>query len=84
MPDGGTIDLITTGERDLRIDIIDEGEGIEQELMDRIFTPFFTTKQGGTGLGLATVRKIVEAHRGNIEVESTAGEGTKFRMCFPK
>ncbi len=84
MPDGGKIDLVTTGEQDLRIDIIDEGEGIEQELMDRIFTPFFTTKQGGTGLGLATVRKIVEAHRGNIEVESTAGEGTKFRLCFPK
>jgi PAS domain S-box-containing protein len=83
MPEGGGIELAATGGEMLRVDVTDEGEGIGEEFMERIFTPFFTTKQGGTGLGLATVKKIVEAHRGKIEVESMAGRGTKFRLFFP-
>ena len=84
MPEGGAIELAATGDEMLRVDVTDEGEGIGDELMERIFTPFFTTKQGGTGLGLATVKKIVDAHRGKIEVESMAGRGTKFKLFFPR
>ena len=58
----------------------DEGNGIEPELLDRLFEPFFTTKPQGTGLGLATVHRIVEAHGGELEVESTPGSGTRFRL----
>ncbi len=83
MPDGGNIELEATADGVLRVDITDRGEGIDEKLMDRIFTPFFTTKQGGTGLGLATVKKIVDAHRGKIEVESTVGIGTRFTLYVP-
>lgn len=83
MPEGGEIELAAIGDEMLRVEVTDEGEGIDDEFMERIFTPFFTTKQGGTGLGLATVKKIVDAHRGRIEVESVAGRGSKFKLFFP-
>jgi signal transduction histidine kinase len=83
MPDGGEIELSAYGGELLRVDVSDTGEGIDDKLMERVFTPFFTTKQGGTGLGLATVKKIVDAHRGKIEVESAAESGTSFRLYFP-
>jgi PAS domain S-box-containing protein len=83
MPDGGEIELAATGDDTLTVDVSDRGVGIDVDLMERIFTPFFTTKQGGTGLGLATVKKIVDAHRGRVEVESATNCGTKFRLRFP-
>ena len=52
-------------------------------MRDRIFNPFFTTKPQGSGLGLAIVRKIVDAHDGRIDVQSTAGEGSRFRVTLP-
>jgi PAS domain S-box-containing protein len=83
MPHGGEIELSAVADEVLRVEVADQGEGIDKMYMERIFTPFFTTKQGGTGLGLATVKKIVDAHRGRIEVESAAGAGTRFRLYFP-
>ncbi len=65
------------------ITISDNGPGIRPEVMDRIFSPFFTTKPQGSGLGLAIVRKIVDAHDGRIDVGERAGGGTVFRVSLP-
>jgi len=83
MPDGGEVRLCASADESLMVEIADTGSGVDDETRDKMFTPFFTTKQGGTGLGLATVKKIVDAHRGRIEVVSTPGEGTAFRLYFP-
>ena len=62
----------------------DNGPGIELEQQDKIFTPFYTSRNNGTGLGLAITRKLVEAHGGGIELSSTPGKGTEFLVSFPK
>ena len=67
----------------LVIDVTDDGPGIPVDLSDRIFDPFFTTKPQGSGLGLAIVRKIVDAHDGRIDLASTPGRGTRFRLTLP-
>ena len=65
------------------IDISDNGPGVPPELSDRIYDPFFTTKVKGTGLGLGIVRKIVDAHDGRIDLNSTPDTGTRFRVTLP-
>ena len=67
----------------LMVEVSDDGPGVPQDLMDRIFSPFFTTKPQGSGLGLAIVRKIVDAHDGRIDVSARAGGGTRFRVTLP-
>ncbi len=67
----------------LEVKITDTGPGIAEEHIDKIFLPFYTTKEKGTGLGLALVHKIVLAHNGHISVESTEGSGTAFRIHLP-
>ncbi|ACH39810.1 nitrogen fixation master sensor histidine kinase, PAS domain-containing [Citrifermentans bemidjiense Bem] len=74
------------GERRARmvaIDIADNGPGIEAEVLENMFTPFFTTKSQGTGLGLAICQKIVSEHRGMIKVDSDAKRGTVFTVMLP-
>jgi signal transduction histidine kinase len=63
--------------------ISDNGSGIPEDKIGRIFNPFFTTKEKGTGLGMAISRKIVEAHEGTIEVASEVGRGTEFTIRLP-
>ena len=65
------------------VDVSDSGPGVPDELTDRIFNPFFTTKPQGSGLGLPIVRKIVDAHDGRIDLNSCAGGGTRFRITLP-
>jgi signal transduction histidine kinase len=65
------------------VDVSDDGPGVPAELSDRIFDPFFTTKPQGSGLGLPIVRKIVDAHDGRIDLTSTPGGGTRFRVTLP-
>ena len=65
---------------DVILEVEDDGPGIPSEALPRIFEPFFTTKGGGTGLGLAIAQQIVERHHGRLEVESTPGVGTIFRI----
>jgi signal transduction histidine kinase len=65
------------------VDVVDDGPGVSQELSDRIFVPFFTTKPKGSGLGLSIVRKIVDAHEGRIDLSSGNGSGTRFRVTLP-
>jgi signal transduction histidine kinase len=63
--------------------IIDQGEGIPQENLSKIFEPYYSGKEKGTGLGLAITRLIVEEHGGTIKVESFPGKGSTFSLCFP-
>jgi signal transduction histidine kinase/CheY-like chemotaxis protein len=66
-----------------RIAVSDDGPGFSEEVGKRLFEPFFTTRPGGTGLGLATVRKIVRDHDGAIDVESAPGKGSRFEIWLP-
>jgi signal transduction histidine kinase len=85
MQDGGTIDIIVEEARDgYSIEFEDTGCGISQENVDKIFNPFFTTKEKGSGLGLSIVRKIIEGHRGTIGIESVEGQGTKVQVQLPR
>jgi signal transduction histidine kinase len=68
----------------VEVTVADTGVGIAPEELERIFDPFFTTKPDGSGLGLATVHRIVEANGGNLRVESQVGEGTVLRVRFPR
>jgi signal transduction histidine kinase len=70
-------------EPSLQVDVSDDGPGVPPDVMDRIFSPFFTTKPQGSGLGLAIVRKIVDAHDGRIDVSARAAGGTRFRVTLP-
>jgi signal transduction histidine kinase len=62
----------------------DNGPGLDEETQAKMFRPFFTSKANGTGLGLAITRKLVDAHRGQIEVRSAPGEGAEFTVIFPR
>jgi signal transduction histidine kinase len=82
--EGRRLDLyIENGGRQATVRVRDNGRGIPPEKLDRIFNPFFTTKEHGTGLGMAISKKIVEAHTGTIEVESAVGRGTEFQVTLP-
>ena len=65
------------------IELIDTGQGMSEETLAKVFRAFYTTKQGGSGLGLPTSRKIVEAHGGTIDIESAPGRGTKVTIWLP-
>lgn len=69
--------------RDAVIEVEDNGCGIKEEDIDRVFDPFFTTRPTGTGLGLSITKRIIEKHGGKIEVESIWGKGTKFKIYLP-
>lgn len=84
MEDGGRLTVAAKHEGDrARIEIRDTGKGIPEELIPRIWEPYFSTKENGTGLGLAMTHKIVTDHDGTIEVESSPGEGTTFTITLP-
>jgi two-component system nitrogen regulation sensor histidine kinase GlnL len=67
----------------VQVDVADTGPGVPADVMDKMFSPFFTTKPQGSGLGLAIVRKIVDAHDGRIDVSSRAQGGARFRVTLP-
>jgi len=84
LPDGGEVKVVVGSHGRLgEIFIIDKGAGMEPHELERIFEPFFTTRASGTGLGLAVVRTIVDAHRGGIEVNSVKGQGTTVHVTVP-
>ncbi|MBI4562244.1 MAG: histidine kinase, partial [Candidatus Rokubacteria bacterium] len=69
--------------RRVKVEVEDTGTGIPSSDTDKVFTPFFTTKPGGTGLGLALAHKIIEDHGGSISFRSSPGVGTTFRVLLP-
>jgi two-component system sensor histidine kinase HydH len=90
MPDGGSLSV--TGavgkpehkeETYLALKITDTGPGISKEHLSSVFDRYFTTKETGTGLGLAVVERIVSAHSGTLSVTSEEGRGTTFTLYFP-
>jgi signal transduction histidine kinase len=84
LPNGGTITLRTARDIEgIRIEVADTGAGLAPEECERLFTPYYTTKQHGTGLGLAIVQSVVTDHRGRITVESAPGRGATFRIQLP-
>jgi signal transduction histidine kinase len=84
MPEGGTLTIqARPDDGAVVLEVIDTGCGIPADVLPRLFKPFVTTKPGGTGLGLATARKVVAAHGGTIAVESEPGRGTKVTVRLP-
>lgn len=90
MPKGGTVTVRTekirnseSGDRFLRISVSDTGTGIAEENLEKIFDPYFTTRSGGSGLGLATCHSIIKKHGGKIRVESEQGKGSRFTISLP-
>lgn len=86
MYQGGTLTVksyMDSGGRCIQVEVSDTGTGIDPSLGEKIFQPFFSTKVKGTGLGLATVRRLVELNRGEIHFTSEVGVGSTFSVCFP-
>jgi signal transduction histidine kinase/CheY-like chemotaxis protein len=84
MPTGGDFSLeLTLEDKHVVLRAKDTGVGMSQTVQERIFEPFFSTKSTGTGLGLSTVRKLVDLYGGSIDVQSKVGAGTTFRVCLP-
>jgi signal transduction histidine kinase len=83
-PAGGTIVIGVRGDAEgLAIEVRDTGEGIAEDVLPRAFEAFFTTREGGTGLGLPITRRIVEAHGGTLAIRSHEGEGTVATVSLP-
>ena len=89
MPDGGTLSVSTrltrhrSGSRKISIAVADTGMGIASEDMPKLFAPFYTTKRDGTGLGLAICKRIIQAHEGELDVQSQRDRGTTFVITLP-
>jgi PAS domain S-box-containing protein len=86
MPKGGTLRVTihqSMGEREVEIEVTDTGSGIPSEDLERIWKPFYSTKEGGRGLGLSLCRRVVEQHGGHIDVYSKYGQGTTFHIILP-
>jgi signal transduction histidine kinase len=86
--DGGNVwitsDSIDEDEGLIEVRVADDGPGVPDGLLDRIFNPFFTTKDSGTGLGLAIVHRVVEAHGGRVSVKQREGGGAVFSLTLPR
>jgi signal transduction histidine kinase len=85
MPEGGTLRIACRGASRgrVQVDVEDTGVGIPPENLEKIFDLYFTTKERGSGIGLSMVYHIVQLHDGDVEVQSTPGSGTRFRLSFP-
>ena len=84
MKNGGELKIESKlHEKDVQISIADNGTGISDEELEKIFVPFYTDKKGGSGLGLSIAQRIVNSHKGDIEVDSSINEGTRFKIILP-
>jgi two-component system sensor histidine kinase HydH len=84
MPQGGNIDIaVKSVDNNIWIAFEDAGSGIPREVMEKIWDPFFTTKDKGTGLGLGIVKNIIEAHNGQIRMDARSEGGTRVSIRLP-
>ena len=85
LSDGGRVEVRVLEEKDgwTGFEVHDDGHGIPDEIRERIFQPFVTARQGGIGLGLTFVKRVVHDHRGRIAIESAPGAGTRVRIDLP-
>jgi signal transduction histidine kinase len=84
MPDGGRLEVVLEEEgKSAVLRVTDQGYGIPDDLLEKIFDLYFTTKAGGSGIGLAMTYRILQLHHGSIEVQSNVGSGTEFRLRIP-
>lgn len=84
MPEGGTMQLaLRRDAENALLTIRDEGQGIPEDIRDKVFNLYFTTKKGGSGIGLAMAYRVVQLHHGSLEFDSIAGKGTTFYLRFP-
>jgi signal transduction histidine kinase len=84
MPEGGKLDVVVeTDRKSALIRVQDEGVGIPDEIRDKIFDLYFTTKSGGSGIGLAMTYRILQLHHGSVEVQSRSDRGTEFCLHIP-
>ena len=84
MPNGGTLEIsIKQNGENVEFVFADTGSGMSENVLSKIFTPLFTTKARGMGFGLAICKRIIEAHKGKVTVESSPGRGTKFYVSLP-
>ena len=84
MPNGGTLTLTARREdSEAVIEVRDEGGGIPKDVQEKIFELYFTTKKGGSGIGLAQTYQIMQWHYGSVEFETAEGHGTTFRLRIP-
>lgn len=86
MPKGGTLRVVIhqpVGKKEVEIEVTDTGSGVPPEDLERIWKPFYSTKEGGRGLGLSLCQRVVEQHGGYIDVHSEHGQGTAFHLSLP-
>lgn len=85
MPDGGRLTVSTRGlGKEVEITVQDTGRGMTEAVRERLFEPFFSTKEGGTGLGLSVSQQILQAHGGTLACQSSSGQGTTFVLRLPR
>jgi signal transduction histidine kinase len=65
------------------LEVVDKGAGIAEELRDKVFSPYFTTRRGGTGVGLTVASRVVQAHGGAIRLQSSPDQGSRFELIMP-
>jgi signal transduction histidine kinase len=84
MPDGGRLEVVLEADRKFAtLRILDEGMGIPEEIREKIFDLYFTTKSEGSGIGLAMTYRILQLHHGSVEVQSRMERGTEFKLRIP-
>jgi signal transduction histidine kinase len=84
MPEGGMISIdIRSNEKDVHLVVNDEGDGIPKDILDKVWDPFFTNKEKGTGLGLGIVKNIIEAHSGQVDIQNRPGKGARVSIVLP-
>ena len=84
IPEGGELIIRSTVQAEsVLVEVIDTGPGIPESEREKVFDPYYTTRTGGTGLGLPTCRRVIEEHNGHIELQSESGKGTRFTIELP-